>query len=561
MTRLFKRTPTLGIEGLPEDQAKLLRARVHHVAVPDAWLNAAVASTLATQLSRGWPCLLVSAAPDLRLAALRRRGLKVDEYLQDGRLCVFALPADWPAVLARHGNARLLRELDAVVPHQACVVLDAAGDMLKGLGTRALRRLVVQWHEVLAHAGARSLWFAPTIPGPLHREARRLGGLARIWQEGGTTWWEAHLWSGKQLEVETTRVQLLMDDRDALYVADDGGTAHYANFIAPDRHVVIATLRAVSDERGVPADWQVVPDQTALLEAAANAIGATVILDGGGQADLSMLMYNVHALRVLRGRWLKILVRERGGHLRYSQEWVLLNLGANQVVGMDVSLSRILSLVDAIADQRFAGEIVHNFEAALQAAEPIRECGYLPPKLFCTRVTDVCQRARSVGLSNTLVRLPLLAGSDHVTALTALNAKRPGDVATADADSIYVFLFACREPDTEDTLARLFTLPVFALFEGQLRWHDNRSIESTVAQLAERQLRAPSPDYASQLPDPAELTVPAPARPEDTVLVEPNAYRLLPHWQPAARVQPSPRIVQAAPIRMKSRPIGGNERT
>lgn len=551
MKRLFAQPFMLGVEGLPESSVQLARGRIYALGVEAPGLMGPLAiNTLARTAGRGGNGVLVCADPAARLAQAKEMGWDAATALAEQRLTLLARQSEWKLGLALHGMERFLDELGSLAPAGACIVVEDADGLLAGASASELRRRLVAWRARLLARGARVVLMLQHLPPPLQSVAGELGGQARLWAEDGSLWWQALRWRGSRAKDDAGPQRLLQDERGVPFVAGEGGTADYANFLPPDEHAVIATARAVADERTIPAHWQVVPDHAAAVAAAAEAIAATVLLDGAGPYEFEPLSRAVHQLRVARGRRLKILVRERQRPFRYSQEWVLLNLGANQVVTQEASFSRLLSLIESLAGQRYTGETARDFDAALAAAEPIPDCGYLPPARFCEQVAEACRRARVLGLVNTLVRMPLLPGADHLAALLALRAKRPGDVATADGGSVYLFLFACREPDAEDTLARLFTLPLAELFEGQIRWHDGLGIERAVRELAEREERAPSPDYSAALPPPAMADGPMPPLPEIGGAV-PEPYRLLPAWQPGEVQPPRPRHAKPAPLPMR----------
>ncbi|WP_374350572.1 cellulose biosynthesis protein BcsE [Chitinimonas sp.] len=548
MKRLLSKPACLGIEGLPEAQIRLAAGRLHVVAVEADGLAPALAmATLGRVAGMGACGALLSPQPADRLQVAESLGWHCAQAMVEQRLLVLQQRPDWRAGLHAAGMERLLDEMDALVPRGAVLVIEQADVLLADLNRKQLKRCLALWRNYLASHGASALWLVQALPPQLHLASRELGGIARIWREDGSLCWQTLQWQGRE---EGRPLRLLQDQRGALFAAGEGEAADYANFVPPDEQVVIATAGAVANERVVPSDWQIVADLAAVPAAASQAIAATVLLDGGGPYEFTSLLRCVHGLRSERGRRLKIVVRERAGRFRYSQEWVLRNLGVNQLASLDLSFSRLLSQIDALKGQRYQGEIVRDFTAAVTAAEPISDCGYLPPARFCAQVAEACRRARALGLINTLIRLPLLDPVDHLTALKALRAKRPGDVATCDADSVYLFLFACREPDAEETLARLFAMPVAELFAGQLRWHDSFGIERAITELAEQQEQTPAPDLSSYLPanPPPPMPTPAPQPPAGEPV---SPYRLLPRWSQQAPAPSGIRTGRPAPLPVK----------
>jgi cellulose biosynthesis protein BcsE len=213
-------------------------------------------------------------------------------------------------------------------------------------------------------------------------------------------------------------------------------------------------------EAWVPPHWQVVADQAAVLAACADAQAATVMLDYAGGAQLDALCAAIHALRRQAGRALKIVVVERGEVLRHQYELLVLTLGANLVLGRDLPFSRMQSLLQSLQGQLHTRPVAADYRGALSAALSDAVLGYLPPAAFCERVRIVLERSAMLQLPHVLVKLTLLPQCAHVDALRHCVPRRAGDVFTADAAHLYVFLFACRLADADAALARIFDVPV-----------------------------------------------------------------------------------------------------
>lgn len=109
----------------------------------------------------------------------------------------------------------------------------------------------------------------------------------------------------------------------------------------------------------------------------------------------------------------------------------------------------------------------------------------------------------ALAVQSILVRLPLAPGITALDALRACDIKRKGDICTAIPESIYVFLFACREGDVDLALDHIFTLPIDVLFEGQLRFPIPTTIEHGLNDLAHFLNTSAVPDYADELNVPA----------------------------------------------------------
>lgn len=543
----FAESPRLAIEGLSADHGVLKAGGLYVLSVERAELLAPlVLGTLAQLISHGCHATLASTAPAQRLQQARAINWDAEAAVRQEQLVMLKQCPAWDLSLANYGTKRLLNELALFSAQNSYILIENADALFRVPTAPRMRQLLARLREHLAANGNTLLCLLSTQPDLAQIVASQSNGYARLKEEEGVLYWQSQGW----LKAGPASIRLLQDARGLCFVPNETGGSDSSQFVPPDEKAVYATARAVANEKSLPSHWQVVKGYDEILQQTEHAIAATILLDGGGPYDLLPLARTIHVLRSKRGRRLKILVRERGGRLRYSQEWLLINLGANLVIQNETSFSRALSMIEAMTGQRFAGEILSNFDAAMVAGAPMTECGYLPSPAFCRCVIDACKRARTVGIANSLLRLPLARGISHLDALQAMQAKRPGDVATADANSIYLFLFACREPDAEDTLARLFKIPVTELFGGQVRWHENAGILAEINELSGRLERNPAPDYSAQIPPPHLADSNAPPRPPDEYSL-PQAYRLLPRWAPGAATMMSPHTLRPSPLRLK----------
>jgi cellulose biosynthesis protein BcsE len=245
----------------------------------------------------------------------------------------------------------------------------------------------------------------------------------------------------------------------------------------------------------VPPHWEVVADPAAVLSACANAQAATVLLEYQGGAQLDALCAAIHSLRRQAGRALKIVVVERGEVLRHQYELLVLTLGANLVVGRDLPFSRLQSLLQSLQGQLHTRPVAADYRAPLSAALSDAVLGYLPPAAFCERVHTVLERSAMLQLPHVLVKLTLLPQCAHIDALNHCVPRRAGDVFTADAAHLYVFLFACRLADADAALARIFDVPVDAVAQTLVHLaEEGMGAELDALQAANR--RAPIADYS-----------------------------------------------------------------
>ena len=296
--------------------------------------------------------------------------------------------------------------------------------------------------------------------------------MAQLQRHGEQVHFEVVRWSGGRAGTVQDLGFGLVESADGGWQADGSGLAldTHALVTASDAERVITladTLAGAPD--GAPAHWQVCDSLDAVVAACRYAVAATVLLPHRSADELPALLDTVRRLRAAHPHALKIVVREVGGQLRYNQELALVRLGANTVVYRNVSFSRLLQTLVELRNQTYARRVADEAAPDLLAQmkpDPVR--GYLPLQAFCDAADRMLQRTEPLGLAHCLVQLPLLPQVAHLDALAACRIGRDGDIVSADAQSVWVFLFACRAPDVEPTLKRLFAVPLAELFH-QLR--------------------------------------------------------------------------------------------
>nr|WP_254210889.1 cellulose biosynthesis protein BcsE [Burkholderia multivorans] len=328
-------------------------------------------------------------------------------------------------------------------------------------------------------------------------------GVAQLQRTHGELLWLVEFWraGGTLAAGEVRPLRFAANGRLSAIV--DAGAAEPARRtrLAIDEDRVVVSRAVIDGVARVPAGWEIVDDNAAVVAACAQAQAATAVLAFRTNAQLESLCAQVHTLRRRSGGALKIAVVERGEVLRQQFETLVLSVGANRVVGRDVPLSRVQAAVQALRGQLFARPVPADYRAALAAAlgEPV--LGYLPVGTFCARIAAVLERGAVLALPHTLAKLTLLPAVSHVDALRHCRPRRTGDVVTADAAHLYVFLFACEPADADDALARIFDVPVDTLSDRVLCLGQG-SIETELHALKAEQRRAPVADYSDLFASP-----------------------------------------------------------
>ena len=550
----------LGVDGLPHGVGRLPVGSPAALLVQDEARYRAWAPALLADLLAAGPVLALAARPQdiddlLRIPALRQAH-------EAGRLRTWLLPAAAQERLRRDGLAALVRELGRIGPGaQASLCVLDANATLTGATIAELQRLAghlrrwsmtLRWPLVLLFPTYRlDGGAAGDIAAVVRSLGSTFGHVAELGAPSGRPVLTLYRWDGDQGAVFHARYGLRMADGEG----EPGRLRYGGSFSqgavpvlveAPDQFAVHATQACVARQRGVPAAWSIAPSLAALEEAVCHAVGATVVLDAGAPEQFEAVASLVHRLRLSRPRSLKIIVRETDAKLRSHGEQALLSLGATAVVYREVGFSRLLRLIEDNRHQIHARTIESDYERALAGFMPAAARGYQPPARFAQLAGDMLARTGAVGLAHCLVRLQLLPGVAHLDALRACRALRDGDLVTADAQSIHVFLFACREPDLEPALGHLFTLPLGQLFSSQM----SDGTASGMALMLERLSAAAQalPDYRPLLAPVAPAARLAQAMPRGAAAPAGDGVDALPAASPPAPGAQAPRI--------SARPIG-----
>lgn len=519
---------SIGIAGLPNPVRTMVPGKAYAVNVQQAGAaTACFDSSIAEALSAQRQAIAVIRTPATEfLKRLRRLGVNTSEVLQQNRLLILQKSDGHGEKLLRHGARHFTDELDYFnAPRESLFVVENAEDLFTLDDPRLAveqARIYQEWYQS-TRATALLFFSIARIHGSQIAALRTLSdafaGLVEFGQAGVQLSWRINHWQSPFASLSHREYAVGFDPEGTrLFAAGyqlEGVDVQIRH--APDQDRVIATSAVIQGERGIPANWRIVDNLDDLLEAAEGSVAATCLIDFVNGDKLHLLARAVHHLRQKHGPGLRIIIRERRLRLRYSDELLLLRLGANSVVYAEVNFSRFISLIDSIRDQIFTGTVPTHFENAVHAAMPPPHKGYLSPQSFCEMVRDNLAQSAHIGIESTLAYLCLLPEISHVDALRQLKIKRQGDLYTADHRGIWIFLYACREPDTDATLERLHAHPLAQTFEGQIRYFSSVSIQAAIDQLEGSLFSTPVADFTAQLDESPSLGKPMPRRPEEFV--------------------------------------------
>ncbi|MBS1186595.1 MAG: hypothetical protein H6R04_613 [Burkholderiaceae bacterium] len=495
----------LGIAGLPPDAGLCPAGSLSVLVLREQASARQISLATARLFLQTMPTAIVAASQDFMDHAAAFADSKNTVFLQLANACQQAI--------ARHGMQRILHELDAcgATEHHALLLRD--GQML--FDWRNQETLFDQWRTwkhwaEMQHApvliivedlnGAHGL--LPLLRGL----GNLLPNMALLDVSGDTGLLTLERWNEQDNSGQRQFGLKRLPGEETL-VADGSEISRDRQLIldAPDQKRVIATAAALDGASSAPEGWTVVNSLAEMEAACTDLVAATLLLHTDGDGDFDDVSRFIYTMRKAHPHTLKIIVRETRNKLRYSNELAFLRMGANRVVYREVSFSRLLQLLDELADQAFNRPLIDDYALAVKAVAPNRVGGYLQPTAFCDEVETMLARSEHIHLMHCLVRLPLLSRVPHLVALQACRVQRPGDVFTADHGNLYLFLYACREQDLEQILGRLFSLPMTELFSAHIIKPSNNLILSVLQRLRRINDAETLPDYSSLMPNQSAL--------------------------------------------------------
>lgn len=528
-----RRAVTLAIESLPEQFAALQPQAVHVAYIADAAARDALLFETARASKAAFTTLALAREPKEIAVALRARGFGVSGLNANLNA---NLATAWPRKLNVLALPSLPEaEADAVVPLARLVS-----------GLRALKRFGVKQDTLYIIEGA-DYWFSWRNAAALVQEANFLAnwcalrrscvllvfsgaqlgadlktaqfddqrqgftaalngfhgafaGVASLLKSHGEMIWKVEFWRAADAMVTGESVPLRFTETGTLAIArttvDD---AQRMMLLTKDENRVVATQASIADEKYVPAEWEIMENNPAVLAACRNARGVTVLLDYSGQNALADLCETIHTLRWRCGQALKIVVRERHQFMRHQYELLILSLGANQVIGRDVPFSRLQFLLKSLQGQLRTRPIASDFQTALSAAICASVCGYLTVPVFCKQIEMMIERGQVLHLPHLLFHVRLRPEIAHLDALNACILRRDGDICTADLNGLYLFLFGCRISDADAVMLRIFGEDAGRFFDKDVRYTDNVDLLKQLTILKGNNVLHAAPDYTDAL--------------------------------------------------------------
>ncbi|GAA3549947.1 cellulose biosynthesis protein BcsE [Zobellella aerophila] len=400
-------------------------------------------------------------------------------------LPLFSLPASWRALLQLREDlmrglkprGRLLLLYVPARPWQEAIERAALHDWLSGM-SRWLREQDCTLLIVTHGSGGGSLHVA------LLAEHRTLWGLARLrWLQDKhpyqVAFWFNHggVSASQQLE--------LVPGENGWQVREDSRQQPQPR---NDEHLVLCQQDILEGAPALSVHWRLFDSNQALAGAGQQAQAATLVFALLNSRHIETLAREIHRLRCLRGKGIKLVIREMSASLRNADERLLLACGANLVVPHQVPLSRFLLLLEGVQGQDYVRHVPSDVGTLLDAKRPLRLKGVIGQERFCSSLIELMDHPLlPEDGKGVLVALQPVPGLRAAQSLTLCRIHREGDLATVVDDCLFLFLFSCVINDLDVALEHIFRLPVAGLFRRRRGWHQDLQILDELQKIRRRQ--------------------------------------------------------------------------
>ena len=288
-----------------------------------------------------------------------------------------------------------------------------------------------------------------------------LSGLSQLYRHSGEIRYHVHFWYNDMGVSAGQEFKLQIADNALALIPEP--VALTPPRVADDQHVYLAEREVLEGTPPLSKHWYLFNDRQALLEHAASASAATVIVGIDSSHQLLDLAQQLHDLREHCGPALKIVVRELEPAVRYRDERLLLACGVNLIVPDGTLLSRFLSMIESVQGQHWQYAQGTDFATLLERQRPPGIRGLVSPNEFFTEIKRIYQDS-SGEVTHQLVKFQPVPGLKPALFLNQMCLRRYGDFACLFNDDVYLFLFACRADGLDPALGNICRLPWRDLF-------------------------------------------------------------------------------------------------
>lgn len=366
----------------------------------------------ATRDGRVSHVLIRTSAPDF-LDRLSRDGWpEVKDAWTDGRLRIYPMAEDFSIQLFRLDIEGLTAEFGywGLGPDELLLV-DAADELLSlhdvTLATNQLAKLR-NWARSQNLPVLLNFTLGATAAGlsSLTRLMDNLSGLARVhgdqvgpvltleyWQGALGTAAERTLPLNQGANGYALRPEKPHTAQGAAHSsATDAGTSGAAG--APIVHYAQDQVWARELQMLTGEDWRACATAAEMAQACADQEASLLVLRYGTDTVLADLATTVHNLRTQLGVHARIVVAEHRASLRYTNEMMLLRLGANAIIRQDIPLARWPTALGALKGQPPRAMPDVDVKTAMTNAASPQSRGYLVVPDFLAQLHAAQERSR-----------------------------------------------------------------------------------------------------------------------------------------------------------------------
>ncbi|WP_227368918.1 cellulose biosynthesis protein BcsE [Halomonas sp. M20] len=384
-----------------------------------------------------------------------------------------ALPEDFSGVRRKRGEPRL-------------IVLEVPAAALLAFKERTLRRWCWRWHLWLAERDACLLLLAHGPESLALRERLDtyndvIDGLMHLQPNAQEAQCHLLYWRSDHGVCGVDDMLLSPISIGWRRQSDAGSSPRGSS----DEHLYLVQRAVVADTSVSLANWQVFEQVDEVILHATRARAATVIVGVERSEDVDSLARKLHGLRKSRGGALKLVVRELVSCLRYHDERLLVLSGINMVIRSNVSFSHFFSRIEALQGQRLTRPVNDDVERLIKAMHPEGMSGRCPPAAFIHRLQAWLENDSAALVSGLLVTLVPAGGLSCSQAFAQCRIHRQGDMITVMEGRLYLFLFGCRQSDSDMALQRLFGMPIATLFSERTIREDHVVIAEEMQHLTQ----------------------------------------------------------------------------
>lgn len=310
-----------------------------------------------------------------------------------------------------------------------------------------------------------------------------LGGLSKTEQRFDRWFYVRHWWYvNKSYQ---TRRSWVLRGADQGFELLPSEVAKIKGNVGFDDELIFASRQVAEVEGLLTSNWQLVEDNTVLVENSNNIQAATLIFVFNGQHDVYELAKQIYLTRQLCGEWAKIVVRKITPDFRHIDMQILLTCGANLVVPFEIHFSAFLVMLRSLQGHRFQARLPEDIEDFLSCTHLEEHKGEVTLAFFFKQVRRRC--LMPIFMQNdkgVLVEMLPKMGISPQQAALSCRIQRAGDIYAYAQDKFLLFLSMCSVADVEKLLSHIFPNTLHHLF---IRYHVMSLEKDIIDYLSEHQ--------------------------------------------------------------------------